>query len=68
MRGKAYRDRCQIQRHVYGNSTQMGYIGILMPQNLKKKTQDLNPHSELHPLCKNREMVCSGFQHPYLIC
>ena len=37
MRGKAYRDRCQIQRHVYGNSTQMGYIGILMPQNLKKK-------------------------------
>lgn len=35
-RGKVYRDRCQIQRHVYGNFTQIGYIGILVPQNLKK--------------------------------
>ena len=34
-RGKAYRERGQIQRHVYGNSTQIGYIGILMPQNFK---------------------------------
>ena len=31
-RGKAYRDRGQIERHVYGNSSQTGYIGILMPQ------------------------------------